>query len=140
MSTTLVLGATGRTGLRAAARSGPTPFDRSDSTGWHAALYGTDAVRVVLPSVPGPVHEFVARAEAVDVRHLVLLSGRGADTRGDSTFGLDVRSAEAAEMFVPMERGALAATTDDVATVLGRPPRTFEDYVARAAAAGARER
>ena len=42
-----------------------------------------------------------------------------------------------AEMFVLMERGGLAAPTDDVAAVLGRAPRTFEDYVVRAAAAGA---
>lgn len=42
-----------------------------------------------------------------------------------------------AEMFVLMQRGLLAETTDGVATVLGRPPRTFEDYVLRTAAAGA---
>ncbi|PRC48948.1 NAD(P)-dependent oxidoreductase, partial [Mycobacterium sp. ITM-2017-0098] len=40
-----------------------------------------------------------------------------------------------AEMFVMMERGLLADTTDGVATVLGREPRTFEDYVLRTAAA-----
>ena len=28
-----------------------------------------------------------------------------------------------------MERGLIATTTDGVASVLGRPPRTFEDYV-----------
>ncbi len=215
---------------------------------------------MVPPSVPGPVHEFVARAQAAGVRRLVLLSGRGADTWGDSPFSLDMRSAEdavrgsglewtvvrssnfaqnfdedlfqaplaagelalpagavpepfidvedvadaavavltepgrhagqiyeltgpraltfaeatdqiaraagrpitykqitpaeytaalvdqgwpetdahhVAEMFVLMERGLLAATTGDVATVLGRPPRPFEDYVVRAAASGA---
>ena len=42
-----------------------------------------------------------------------------------------------AEMFVLMERGVIAGTTDGVAAVLGRAPRTFEDYVVRAAAAGA---
>jgi uncharacterized protein YbjT (DUF2867 family) len=271
--TVLVLGATGKTGrrlvprlrlrglqVRAASRSGPTPFDWSDPAGWDAALRGVTAVYIVPPAVPGPVHEFVARAEAADVRHVVLLSGRGADTWGDSTFGLDMRSAEDAvrgsalqwtvlrsnnfdqnfdeelwhaplvagelalpagavpepfidiedvadvadavltepgghagrvyeltgpravtfaeavelisrasgqpmiykqvspaeytaalvdegwneddahhlsEMFVLMERGVLAGTTDDVAGVLGRAPRTFEDYVVRAAAAGA---
>ena len=36
-----------------------------------------------------------------------------------------------------MQRGLIAGTTDGVATVLGRPPRTFEEYVVRAAAAGA---
>ncbi|MGV9852594.1 NAD(P)H-binding protein [Streptomyces sp. NPDC003442] len=271
--TTLVLGATGKTGrrvvarlrlggtpVRAVSRSSPTRFDWSDPGGWDAALRGIATAYVVAPPVPGPVHEFVARAEAAGVRRLVLLSGHGADTWGDSTFGLDMRSAEdavrgsalewtvlrpsnfaqnfdedvfhaplvagelalpadavpepfidiedvadaaaavltepgrhagrvyeltgpraltfgeavelisrasgrpltyrqvspaeyaatlveeglseedahhVAEMFVLMERGLLAGTTDDLATVLGRAPRTFEDYVVRAAAAGA---
>ncbi|HEX6346208.1 NAD(P)H-binding protein [Umezawaea sp.] len=271
--TTLVLGATGKTGrrlaarlrlrgtpVRAASRSSRTPFDWSDPGGWDDALRGAAVAYVVPPRVPGPVHEFVARAEAAGVRRLVLLSGRGADTWGDSPFGLDMRSAEdavrasalewtvlrssnfaqnfdedvfhaplvagelalpsgsvpepfidvedvadaaaavigepgrhagavyeltgprgitfgeavemisrasglpiayrrispdeytaalvaqgvgqedahhVAEMFVLMERGLIAATTDDLATVLGRAPRTFEDYVVRAAAAGA---
>jgi uncharacterized protein YbjT (DUF2867 family) len=271
--TTLVLGATGKTGrrivprlrlrgtpVRAASRSSRTRFDWSDPGSWDAALRGATAVYVVAPSVPGPVHEFVARAEAAGVRRLVLLSGRGADTWGDSTLGLDMRSAEdavrgsalewtvlrsnnfqqnfdeelwhapivagelalpagpvpepfidledvadaavkvlgepgrhagriyelsgpraltfteavelisrasglpitykqispaeyaatlieegasendahnVAEMFVMMQRGLIAATTDDLATVLGRAPRTFEDYVVRAASAGA---
>ncbi|MFE3138471.1 NAD(P)H-binding protein [Streptomyces scopuliridis] len=272
-NTTLVLGATGKTGrrvaarlrlhgthVRAASRSSRTRFDWSDPGSWDAALWGITAAYVVAPPVPGPVHEFVARAEAAGVRRLVLLSGRGADTWGDSTFGLDMRSAEdavrgsalewtvlrpsnfnqnfdedvfhaplvagelalpagvvpepfididdvadvaaavltetgrhagrvyeltgpraltfgeavelisrasglpiayrqispaeyaatlveeglseddahhVAEMFVFMERGLIATTTDDLATVLGRAPRTFEDYVVRAAAAGA---
>ncbi|MEU1946872.1 NAD(P)H-binding protein [Streptomyces sp. NPDC059474] len=270
--TTLLLGATGKTGrrilarlrlrgtpVRAASRSSRTRFDWSDPGGWDAALRGIAVAYVVAPRVPGPVHEFVARAEAAGVRRLVLLSGRGSDTWGDSTFGLDMRSAEdavrgsalewtvlrpsnfaqnfdedvfhaplvagelalpagkvpepfidaedvadaaaavltetdrhagriyeltgpraltfgeatrlisrasgrpiayrqvspaeytaalveegvgeedahhVAEMFVMMERGLLAGTTDDLATVLGRAPRTFEDYVVRAAAAG----
>ncbi|NGO07626.1 NAD(P)H-binding protein [Streptomyces sp. HC44] len=271
--TTLVLGATGKTGrrvaarlrlrgthVRAASRSSPTRFDWSDPDGWDAVLRGITAAYVVPPPVPGPVHEFVARAEAAGVQRLVLLSGHGADTWGDSTFGLDMRSAEDAvrgsalewtvlrpsnfnqnfdedlfhaplvagelalpagavpepfvdledvadtaaavlaepgrhagriyeltgpraltfaeaveqisrasgltitykqvspaeytealveegwaeadahhvtEMFVLMERGVVAETADGVATVLGRAPRTFEDYVVRAAAAGA---
>nr|WTB09849.1 NAD(P)H-binding protein [Streptomyces antimycoticus] len=271
--TTLVLGATGKTGrrilarlrlrgtpVRAASRSSRTRFDWSDPGGWDAALRGIAVAYVVAPRVPGPVHEFVARAEAAGVRRLVLLSGRGSDTWGDSSFGLDMRSAEdavrgsalewtvlrpsnfaqnfdedvfhaplvagelalpagkvpepfidaedvadaaaavltetgrhagrsyeltgpraltfgeavelisrasgrpiayrqvspaeytaalvdegvgeedahhVAEMFVLVERGLLAGTTDDLATVLGRAPRTFEDYVVRAAAAGA---
>ncbi|MER5389189.1 NAD(P)H-binding protein [Saccharopolyspora sp. NPDC002686] len=274
--TTLVLGATGKSGrrvaarlrlrgtpVRAASRSGRTPFDWSDPAGWDPALQGVAAVYVVPPAVPGPVHEFVRRAEAAGVRRLVLLSGRGADTWGDTTFGLDMRSAEdavrgsalewtvlrasnfaqnfdedlfhaplragelalpagavpepfidledvadvadavlaepgrhegqvyeltgpraltfaeavdlisrasgqpitykqispaeytevlvdqglneddahhVAEMFVMMERGVIAGTTDDVAAVLGRPPRTFEEYVVRVAAAGAWQR
>ncbi|MFI6697563.1 NAD(P)H-binding protein [Streptomyces sp. NPDC050509] len=270
--TTLVLGATGKTGrrvaarlrlhgtqVRAASRSSRTRFDWSDPDGWDAVLRGISTVYVVPPPVPGPVHAFVARAEAAGVRRLVLLSGHGADTWGDSPFGLDMRSAEeavrgsalewtvlrasnfnqnfdedlfhaplvagelvlpagsvpepfidledvadaaatvlaepgrhagriyeltgpraltwaeavvlisrasgrpiayrqvspaeytaalvkegwgeddahhVAEMFVLMERGVLAETTDGIATVLGRAPRTFEDYVVRAAAAG----
>ncbi|MER8069778.1 NAD(P)H-binding protein [Streptomyces sp. NPDC094034] len=271
--TTLVLGATGKTGrrivsrlrlhgtpVRAASRSSLTRFDWSDPEGWDSALRGISVAYVVAPRVPGPVHEFVARAEAAGVRRLVLLSGRGADTWGDSAFGLDMRSAEeavrgsalewtilrpsnfaqnfdedvfhaplvagelalpagavpepfidvddvadaatkvlteagrhagrvyeltgpraltfgeavelisrasgrpltyrrispaeyaaalveeglseedahhVAEMFVLMERGLIAATTDDLATLLGRAPRTFEEYVVRTAAAGA---
>jgi uncharacterized protein YbjT (DUF2867 family) len=271
--TVLVLGATGKTGrrlvprlrlrglpVRAASRSSATAFDWSDPAGWDAVLRGVTAAYVVPPGVPGPVHEFVARAEAVGVRRLVLLSGRGADTWGDSAFGLDMRSAEdavrgsalewtvlrannfdqnfdeelwhapllagelalpagdvpepfvdvedvadvaaavlaqpgrhagrvheltgpraltfpeavelisraagvpityrristteyataladqglgrdaahhVAAMFTLMDRGLLAAPTDDVATVLDRAPRPFEDYVVRAAAAGA---
>ena len=42
-----------------------------------------------------------------------------------------------AEMFVLMEHGMIAGTTDELATILGRAPRTFEDYVVRAAATGA---
>ena len=40
-------------------------------------------------------------------------------------------------MYEMMQRGVIAKTTDGVATVLERAPRTFEDYVVRAAAAGA---
>jgi uncharacterized protein YbjT (DUF2867 family) len=271
--TVLVLGATGKTGrrlvprlrlrglsVRAASRSSATAFDWSDPAGWDAALRGASAAYIVPPAVPGAVHDFVARAQAAGVRRVVLLSGRGADTWGDSEFGLDMRSAEdavrgsalewtvlrsnnfdqnfdeenfhaplvagelalparavpepfididdvadvatavltehgrhagrvyeltgpraltfeeavelisrasglpityrqispveytaalldqglsptaahnVAEIFVMMERGMIAGTTDDAATVLGRAPRTFEDYVVRAAAAGA---
>ncbi|MEV0119795.1 NAD(P)H-binding protein [Streptomyces sp. NPDC050844] len=271
--TTLLLAATGKTGrriaarlrlrgtpVRAASRSSRTRFDWSDPGSWDAVLRDIAVAYVVAPRVPGPVHEFVARAEAAGVQRLVLLSGRGADTWGDSAFGLDMRSAEdavrgsalewtvlrpsnfaqnfdedvfhaplvagelalpagavpepfidiedvadaaaavltesgrhagrvyeltgpraltfgeavelisraagrpityrqispaeyaatlvedglseddahhVAEMFVLMARGLISATTDDLGTVLGRAPRTFEDYAVRAAAAGA---
>ncbi|MCG8918876.1 NAD(P)H-binding protein [Actinokineospora sp. PR83] len=274
--TTLVLAATGKSGrrvaarlrlrgtpVRAASRSSSTRFDWADPDGWDAVLEGVTAAYVVAPTVPGPVHEFVARAEAAGVRRLVLLSGRGADTWGDSAFGLDMRSAEdavrgsaldwtvlrpsnfdqnfdedlfhaplvagelalpagavpepfidledvadvaatvltepdghagkvyelsgpraltfaeatelisraagtpvtykqvspaeytaalveqgwgeadahhVAEMFVLMESGVIAETADGVTDVLGRAPRTFEDYAVRAAAAGAWQR
>ncbi|MDZ4267296.1 MAG: NAD(P)H-binding protein [Mycobacterium sp.] len=269
----LVLGATGKSGrrvaarlrlagrsVRAASRSGQTPFDWSVPDGWDAALAGVGAIYLVAPPVPGPAHEFLARAESAGVQRVVLLSGRGADTWGDSPFGRDMRSAEdavrasalewtilrpnnfdqnfdeelwhapllagelalpageipepfidledvadvatrvlgepgrhagqvyelsgpraipfgeavelisrasglpitykqisapeyaaslvddgvgeddahhVAEMFVLMERGLIAETTDGVATVLGRAPRSFEDFVVRGAAAGA---
>ncbi len=271
--TVLVLGATGKTGrrlvprlrlrglsVRAASRSSAAVFDWSDPTGWNAALRGVSSVYIVSPAVPGPVHDFVAHAGAAGVRRLVLLSGHGADSWGDSEFGLDMRSAEdavrgselewtvlraanfdqnfdeenfhaplvagelalpagavpepfidvedvadvasevlaepgqhagrvfeltgpraltfaeavelisrasglpitysqitlaeytttlvdqglsqtaahnVAEMFAMMERGVISGTTNDVAAVLGRAPRTFEDYVVRAAAVGA---
>jgi uncharacterized protein YbjT (DUF2867 family) len=104
---TLVLGASGKTGrrvaarlrlhgvpVRAASRSSATPFDWTDPTGWDAALHGAAAAYLVAPSTPGPMHELVARAEAAGVQRLVLLSGRGADAWGDSAFGLDMRDAE----------------------------------------------
>ncbi len=274
--TVLVLGATGKTGrrlvprlrlrglsVRAASRSSATAFDWSDPTGWDAALRDVDAVYVVPPTVPGPVHDFVARAESAGVPRLVLLSGHGADTWRDSDFGRDMRSAEeavrasklgwtvlrsanfaqnfdeenfhapllagelalpagavpepfidvddvadvasevlaepdghdrhvyeltgpraltfaeavelisrasgrvityrqvspddyaaslvdqglsraaaqsVAAMFVMMDRGQIAGTTDDVTAVLGRPARTFENYVVQTAARGAWER
>lgn len=106
-STTLVLGASGKTGrrvaarlrlkgvpVRAASRRSATPFDWADPSGWDAVLDGVETAYVVPPSVLGPVHDFTARAAAAGVRHLVLLSGRGADTWGDSPFGRDMRDAE----------------------------------------------
>ena len=273
---TLVLGATGKTGrrvaarlrlagvpVRAASRSSRVRFDWNAPDTWAAALRGVTAVYLVAPGTPGPAHGFVAAAEAAGVKRLVLLSGRGADTWGDSPFGQDMRSAEdavrgsalewtilrasnfqqnfdedlfhqplvdgelalpagdvpepfvdvedvahaaaavltrpgahtgrtyeltgpraltfaeaveqisrasgmpiafkevsaeeyvaatveqglteqearsVADMFELMAGGRLAATTDDVTTVLKRPPRTFEDYVVRVAAAGAWDR
>ncbi len=105
--TTLVLGASGKTGrrvaarlrlrgipVRAASRSSETTFDWSDPGGWDAALDGVTAVYLIAPPAPGPAHEFIAGAEAAGVRRVVLLSGRGADRYGDSAFGLDMRSAE----------------------------------------------
>lgn len=108
-NTVLVLGATGKTGrrivprlrlrgvpVRAASRSSTTRFDWADPTGWDAALRGARSVYLVPPAVLGPVHPFVAKAQEAGVRRLVLLSGHGADTWGDSDFGLDMRSAEEA--------------------------------------------
>ncbi|WP_055554916.1 NAD(P)H-binding protein [Streptomyces sp. NBRC 110028] len=107
--THLVLGATGKTGrriaarlrlrdtpVRAASRSSRVRFDWSEPDSWDTVLRNVDVAYVVPPPVPGPVHEFVGRAEAAGVRRLVLLSGRGADSWGDSAFGRHMRSAEEA--------------------------------------------
>ena len=107
--TILILGASGKSGRRVAARlrlrgvatrlasrSSPTPFDWSDPTGWEAALDGATAVYMVAPATVGPADAFVASAQSAGVRRVVLLSGRGADSWGDSTFGLDMRAAESA--------------------------------------------
>ncbi|WP_258345072.1 NAD(P)H-binding protein [Saccharopolyspora gregorii] len=121
--TTLVLGATGKTGrrivprlrlrgvpVRAASRSSATRFDWHDPAGWDAVLHGVDAVYLVAPREPGPAHDFVARADAAGVRRLVLLSGRGADSWGDSEFGLDMRSAEEAVRGSALEWTVLRAS------------------------------
>jgi uncharacterized protein YbjT (DUF2867 family) len=92
----LVIGATGKTGSRVAARlealgrpvrhgsrRAPIPFDWEDAATWPAALAGVSAAYVTyFPDLafPGAVDKVaalsaVARAEGV--RHLVLLSGRG---------------------------------------------------------------
>jgi uncharacterized protein YbjT (DUF2867 family) len=107
--THLVLGATGRTGrriaarlrlhgtpVRAASRSSCLRFDWSEPDGWNTVLRDVDVAYVVPPPVPGPMHEFVVRAEAAGVERLVLLSGRGADSWGGSAFGRHMRSAEEA--------------------------------------------
>lgn len=104
---TLVLGATGKTGqrivprlrlrgvpVRAASRTAAVPFDWYDPTSWEAALADVEAVYVVAPTTPGPVGDFVTRAEAAGVGRLVLLSGRGADDWAGSGFGDDMRDAE----------------------------------------------
>lgn len=108
-STHLVVGATGKTGRRVTARlrmiganvrplsrSSSICFDWSDPGSWDAALSGASSAYVVPPSEVGPIDQFVDRAQAAGLRRLVLLSGRAADTWGDSTFGLDMRAAERA--------------------------------------------
>lgn len=107
--THLVLGATGRTGrriaarlrlhgtpVRAASRSSRLRFDWSEPDGWNTVLRDVDVAYVVPPPVPGPMHEFVVRAATAGVQRLVLLSGRNADSWGDSAFGQHMRSAEEA--------------------------------------------
>jgi uncharacterized protein YbjT (DUF2867 family) len=95
-TTTLVLGATGKTGrrvvqrlamrgnpTRAASRSGEWRFDWEDRRTWLPALQGVSAAYVsyypdlAVPGADAIVGEFAERAVQSGVRRLVLLSGRG---------------------------------------------------------------
>ncbi|MFD2795324.1 hypothetical protein ACFS27_17325 [Promicromonospora vindobonensis] len=95
--TTLVLGATGKTGRRVAARlrlhgtqvrtasrSSRTRFDRLEPDGWDPVLRGITTAYVVPPTVPGPVHDFVARAQGA-ARPPTGLAGPGRRRRARST-------------------------------------------------------
>ncbi len=92
----LVLGGTGKTGRRIAAKLGERgrsvrvgsrgatpPFDWDGDDTWDAALEGVDAVYVsyapdlAMPGATDSIQAFVERAKARGVRRLVLLSGRG---------------------------------------------------------------
>jgi uncharacterized protein YbjT (DUF2867 family) len=94
--TILVIGATGKTGSRVAAkleakgvpvrrgsRNSATPFDWESPETWAAALEGVHAAYVTyFPDLafPGAVEKLESLCElakAADVKHLVLLSGRG---------------------------------------------------------------
>ncbi len=94
--TTLVLGASGKTGrrvvdrltaagypVRAASRSGETRFDWQDQATWAPALSGVDAAYITyypdlaFPGAADTVGAFADLAVANGVRRLVLLSGRG---------------------------------------------------------------
>jgi uncharacterized protein YbjT (DUF2867 family) len=91
--TTLVLGATGKTGrrvldrlndrgvpTRAGSRSADPPFDWQDRSTWAPALEGVDAVYIsYFPdlAIPGAADTVRAFAELAAGRRLVLISGRG---------------------------------------------------------------
>lgn len=93
MTTTLVLGGTGKTGSRVAARLGrpvrigsrnaAPPFDWHDETTWATVLHGVEAVYisyypdVSFPGAADRVGAFARTAVAHGARRLVLLSGRG---------------------------------------------------------------
>lgn len=96
MTTTLVLGGTGKTGHRVAARlrdlgtdvrigsrTSTVPFDWDDDTTWAAALDGVDSAYisyypdVSFPGAASRVGAFARTAVAGGARRLVLLSGRG---------------------------------------------------------------
>ena len=92
----LIIGKTAKTGLRVdqrlqglgystrgVSRSTSPAFDWEDSTTWRAALEGTESAYVTfypdlaVPSAEQTIRDFIALAKEVDLRHLVLLSGRG---------------------------------------------------------------
>ncbi len=94
--TTLVIGASGKTGrrvterliaagrrVRPASRSNETRFDWEDNTTWLPALAGVDATYITyhpdlaFPGAADIVGDFADLAVANGVRRLVLLSGRG---------------------------------------------------------------
>jgi uncharacterized protein YbjT (DUF2867 family) len=93
MTTTLVLGGTGKTGRRIASRlphdvrigsrAWRPPFDWTDDTTWAAALKGVDSAYIsYYPDVSFPdaaprVTAFARAAADAGVTRLVLLSGRG---------------------------------------------------------------
>lgn len=93
---TLVLGGTGKTGRRVAARleergfniriasrSADLPFDWNDRSTWDAVLDGASAAYVnyapdlAIPGATDAIRAFVEKAVASGVQRLVLLSGRG---------------------------------------------------------------
>ncbi len=94
--TTLVLGATGKTGrrvmeqleargiaVRAGSRTSDPPFDWEDRATWGRALKGASAAYIsyypdlAVPGAPEAVGAFAEQAVAAGVKRLVLLSGRG---------------------------------------------------------------
>ncbi len=96
VSPVLVLGATGTTGRRVAARlrarglplregsrRGTPPFDWEDRGTWPAAVEGVGAVYLcfapdlAVPGAPDTVADLTAAAVAAGARRVVLLSGRG---------------------------------------------------------------
>jgi len=92
----LVIGGTGKTGRRVAARlaargvpvrigsrTGTPPFDWEDPATWAPALRGTRAAYIsffpdlAVPGAPAAIAELARKALAAGTRRLVLLSGRG---------------------------------------------------------------
>lgn len=92
----LVIGANGKTGRRVAerlwekgvsvrsvSRSTEVPFDWANQSTWAAALDGIDSAYVsyqpdlALPGTVDAIRAFLLAAKKADVKHVVLLSGRG---------------------------------------------------------------
>lgn len=94
--TIAIIGATGKTGsrvltklqqqghqVRGLSRDSEQPFDWNNQAGWAEALRGADAAYVTyypdlaVPQAESDIRDFVQLAEALNLKHLVLLSGRG---------------------------------------------------------------
>jgi uncharacterized protein YbjT (DUF2867 family) len=94
----LIIGSSGKTGMRVAerfdsnglnyragTRHSEIPFDWYDTNTWQKALHSINAVYIVfspdlsVPSAPAIIKTFVKVAKVCGVKHLVLLSGRGED-------------------------------------------------------------
>jgi len=92
----LVLGATGKTGrrivssltnlgvpVRLGSRSASPSFDWNNAANWDECLQGVTKVYInyapdlAMPGATDAISELVRRARSADVKHLVLLSGRG---------------------------------------------------------------
>lgn len=145
MTTTLVLGGTGKTGRRVAtrlchdvrigSRSGTPPFDWADDTTWAAALDGVDSVYlsyypdISFPGAGARVSSFARAAAEAGATRLVLLSGRGepdaeSAEQGVRDTGIEwtiLRSSwfmqNFSEHFLlePVLQGVIALPADDVA-------------------------
>ncbi|WP_338104315.1 hypothetical protein [Streptomyces barkulensis] len=81
--------------------------------------------------------ELISRASGLPIVYRRISPARYTATLVQEGWGED-EAQHLTEMFVLLERGTSARTSDDVATVPGRAPRTFEDFVLRATAAEAR--
>nr|WP_042179273.1 NAD(P)H-binding protein [Kibdelosporangium sp. MJ126-NF4]CEL13723.1 hypothetical protein [Kibdelosporangium sp. MJ126-NF4]CTQ99410.1 hypothetical protein [Kibdelosporangium sp. MJ126-NF4] len=99
-TTTVVLGATGKTGslvvagvraaghrVRAASRSGVVRFDWFDESTWDAVVTGADAAYLLVPEEALLVApRFVSFAVERGVRRLVTLTGTGVEELGEKDF------------------------------------------------------
>ncbi|EDY82208.1 NmrA-like family [Verrucomicrobiia bacterium DG1235] len=111
--TVLVIGANGKTGRRvvqrlrdanypvkAASRSSETTFDWSDQSTWAPALQGTQAAYVTyypdlaFPGAADKIEAFAKIAVSLNVKRLVLLSGRGEEGARDAEIRLEQSGAE----------------------------------------------
>ena len=81
----------------------------------------------------------VGRASGLPLTYKQITKEQYAETLAEQGLHEDAAGSLAA-MYEVLARGEIADPTGEVATVLGRPAGTFEDYAIRAAAAGAWQR